>query len=96
MVEFFRTNEAAGLCAVPVVAHAAAGCTAGRRALAAAKQPAQHVAKTAATQWNTYTGVLLRSRLGLHVNLMILHKAASVSYPHFEDPIFINQLTQAR
>ncbi len=39
---------------------------------------------------------MLRSRLGLHVNLLILRKAANVSYPHFEDPTFINQLTQAR
>ena len=54
------------------------------------------LAKTAATQWNTFTGVMLRSRLGLHVNLLILRKAANVSYPHFEDPAFINQLTQAR
>lgn len=54
------------------------------------------LARTAATQWNTFTGVMLRSRLGLHVNLLILRKAANVSYPHFEDPAFINQLTQAR
>jgi ATP-binding cassette subfamily B protein len=54
------------------------------------------LAKTAATQWNIFTGVMLRSRLGLHVNLLILRKAANVSYPHFEDPAFINQLTQAR
>ncbi len=52
--------------------------------------------RTAVTQWNVFTGVALRSRLGLHVNLLILHKAASVSYPHFEDPAFLNQLAQAR
>ncbi len=54
------------------------------------------LARTGTTQWNTYTGVMLRSRLGLHVNLLILRKSANVSYPHFEDPTFINQLTQAR
>jgi ABC-type multidrug transport system fused ATPase/permease subunit len=41
-------------------------------------------------------GVLLRSRLGLEVNLRILEKAANVGYARFEDPEFINKMTQAR
>jgi len=38
----------------------------------------------------------MRAKLGLHVNLVILEKAANVSYSHFEDPEFMNQMTQAR
>lgn len=70
---------------------------AGRAALTwVALEFALVFARTAATQWNAFTAVMLRSRLGLHVNLLILRKSASVSYPHFEDPNFINQLAQAR
>jgi ATP-binding cassette subfamily B protein len=48
------------------------------------------------SQWRQYTQVVLRSKLGLHVNLVILEKAANVSYEHFEDPVFMNKMTQAR
>lgn len=48
------------------------------------------------SQIQTYANVLLRAKLGLHVNLVILEKAANVSYSHFEDPEFMNQMTQAR
>lgn len=44
----------------------------------------------------TYAQVVLRSKLGLHVNMIILEKAARVSYARFEDPEFVNAMTQAR
>ena len=37
-----------------------------------------------------------RAPIDLRVNLLILDKALQVSHPHFEDPDFINRLTQAR
>ncbi|MEI8259327.1 MAG: hypothetical protein WCJ30_26970, partial [Deltaproteobacteria bacterium] len=52
--------------------------------------------RAAVSQWNDYTQVVLRARLGLHVNLRILEKAANVSYGHFEDPAFMNAMAQAR
>lgn len=45
---------------------------------------------------HTYTLVMLRGHLGLEVNTRILRKAANVSYSRFEDPQFMNQLSQAR
>jgi ATP-binding cassette subfamily B protein len=48
------------------------------------------------SQVQTYANVLLRAKLGLHVNLVILEKASNVSYSHFEDPEFMNSMTQAR
>ena len=48
------------------------------------------------SQASGYTQLVLRSKLGLHINLIILEKAAAVSYGKFEDPEFMNSLTQAR
>lgn len=48
------------------------------------------------SQANSYAQLVLRSKLGLHVNLLILDKAARVAYARFEDPIFMNSMTQAR
>ncbi|MBY0275695.1 ABC transporter ATP-binding protein/permease, partial [Candidatus Binatia bacterium] len=45
---------------------------------------------------NALCQTLLRSQLGLLVNTRILEKAINVSYRHFEDPHFNNQLAQAR
>ncbi|MGE5186557.1 MAG: ABC transporter ATP-binding protein, partial [Acidobacteriota bacterium] len=47
-------------------------------------------------QANAICQSLLRSQLSLVVNSRILEKAINVSYRHFEDPHFNNQLTQAR
>jgi ATP-binding cassette subfamily B protein len=47
-------------------------------------------------QLEAHQTTVLRSELGLHVNVLILEKSLNVSYPHFEDPEFNNQLTQAR
>lgn len=47
-------------------------------------------------QVEAHQGALLRSELGLRVNVGILEKARDVSFPHFEDPDFNNQMTQAR
>ncbi|GAC1351124.1 MAG: ABC transporter ATP-binding protein [Polyangiales bacterium] len=47
-------------------------------------------------QVQSYAQLVLRGKLGLHVNLLILEKSANVSYGHFEDPEFMNQMTQAR
>jgi ATP-binding cassette subfamily B protein len=47
-------------------------------------------------QVESHQGALLRSELGLRVNVLILEKARDVSYPHFEDPDFNNRMTQAR
>ncbi len=52
--------------------------------------------RAAVSQWNDYSQVVLRARLGLHVNLRIMEKAANVSYGHFEDPAFMNAMAQAR
>ncbi len=54
------------------------------------------VARSAITYINTYAQVVLRAKLGLHVNLAILEKAANVSYGNFEDPAFMNRMNQAR
>lgn len=48
------------------------------------------------SQIEAHQTALLRSELGLHVNVRILEKALDVSYPHFEDPDFANRMTQAR
>ncbi len=48
------------------------------------------------TQGATYAGAQLRSRLSLTINQSILEKAANVAYTRFEDPEFLNLLTQAR
>ena len=54
------------------------------------------VGRSLITHVNTYAQVVLRAKLGLHVNLEILEKAANVSYEHFEDPQFMNRMNQAR
>jgi len=54
------------------------------------------VARAGVTQANGLCQTLLRSELGLLVNGRILEKAINVSYRHFEDPHFANQLAQAR
>lgn len=47
-------------------------------------------------QIQTFVQGILRSKLGLHVNLLILEKAARVGYARFEEPEFQNALAQAR
>ncbi len=47
-------------------------------------------------QVEAHQTTLLRSELGLHVNVLLLEKALDVSFPHFEDPEFANRMTQAR
>ena len=54
------------------------------------------VARASVGQANALAQTLLRSQLGLLVNTRILEKAVNVSYRHFEDPHFNNQLAQAR
>ncbi len=54
------------------------------------------VAQKVASQVEQHVATLLRSELGLHVNVLILEKALDVSYRHFEDPDFNNRMTQAR
>jgi hypothetical protein len=54
------------------------------------------IARAAVTQRSALAQTLLRSELGLVVNTRILEKATNVSYRHFEDPHFQNQLAQAR
>lgn len=53
-------------------------------------------ARSFVTQSNTYAQLVLRTKLGLHVNLLILDKANRVAYARFEDPVFMNSMTQAR
>jgi len=54
------------------------------------------VARAGVVQINALCQTLLRSELSLVVNTRILEKAINVSYRHFEDPHFNNQLSQAR
>jgi len=54
------------------------------------------VVRAGVVQANALAQTLLRSQLGLVVNASILEKAINVSYRHFEDPHFNNQLAQAR
>ena len=54
------------------------------------------LARAVVTQLNALAQTLLASGLGLHVNGLILEKAVNVSYRHFEDPVFNNQLSLAR
>ncbi len=54
------------------------------------------ILRSAVTQRTALAQTLLRSELGLAVNTRILEKAINVSYRHFEDPHFNNQLAQAR
>jgi ATP-binding cassette, subfamily B, bacterial len=54
------------------------------------------VLRAGVVQVNALCQTLLRSQLGLVVNTRILEKAINVSYRHFEDPTFNNQLAQAR
>jgi ATP-binding cassette subfamily B protein len=54
------------------------------------------VARAGVVNANALCQTLLRSQLGLLVNTRILEKAINVSYRHFEDPSFNNQLAQAR
>ena len=53
-------------------------------------------ARALISQSNNYANLILRSKLGLHVNLLILDKANRVAYARFEDPAFMNAMTQAR
>jgi ATP-binding cassette subfamily B protein len=53
-------------------------------------------AKSLVSQLGGWAQLVLRSKLGLHVNLLILDKAARVSYARFEDPAFVNAMSQAR
>ncbi len=53
-------------------------------------------ARALVSQVQSYANVVLRSKLGLHVNVMVLEKAARVGYARFEDPEFMNAMTQAR
>lgn len=48
------------------------------------------------SQVESHQTALLRSELGLHVNVRILEKALDVSFPHFEEPDFANRMTMAR
>ncbi|MEZ4410066.1 MAG: ABC transporter ATP-binding protein [Polyangiales bacterium] len=52
--------------------------------------------RAAAQQVNAHALVVLRARLGLEVNTRVLDKAANVSYPHFEEPEFLNRMAQVR
>lgn len=54
------------------------------------------VVRAGVVQANALCQTLLRSQLSLVVNTRILEKAINVSYRHFEDPHFNNQLAQAR
>jgi len=54
------------------------------------------VGRAGVVQVNALCQTLLRSQLSLVVNTRILEKAINVSYRHFEDPHFNNQLAQAR
>ncbi len=54
------------------------------------------VARALVGQAQSYAGLVLRAKLGLHVNLLILDKAARVAYARFEDPAFVNAMSQAR
>ncbi len=54
------------------------------------------LARAAVRQLDSLAQTLLASSLGLEVNTRILEKAINVSYRHFEDPGFNNQLAQAR
>lgn len=53
-------------------------------------------ARTALKQAGEVNYTLLRARLGIAVNLLILEKASNVAYPRFEDPEFVNRMAQAR
>jgi ATP-binding cassette subfamily B protein len=53
-------------------------------------------ARALVQQVSSHAGLSLRSKLGLHVNVIILEKASAVSYARFEDPDFMNRLTLAR
>jgi ATP-binding cassette subfamily B protein len=40
--------------------------------------------------------VVIRHKVGLRANLLLLDRCANVSYPHFEEPEFVNRLAMAR
>jgi len=48
------------------------------------------------SQLESFARVVLRSKLGLYVNMLVLEKAARVSYRRFEDPEFMDSMTRAR
>jgi ATP-binding cassette subfamily B protein len=54
------------------------------------------VSRSLVSQLESFARVLLRSKLGLHVNMLVLEKAARVSYRRFEDPEFMDSMTRAR
>jgi ATP-binding cassette subfamily B protein len=54
------------------------------------------IAKASVGELTSAAQTRLRSALGLEVNTRILAKAINVSYRHFEDPHFNDQLAQAR
>jgi len=54
------------------------------------------VGRSLVVQLQSWAQVVLRSKLGLHVNYLVLEKAARVSYGRFEDPEFMNSMAQAR
>ncbi len=46
--------------------------------------------------WNNYVKPLLRSRVGLSLSTRIMTKACSLTFSHFQNPAFVNQLARAR
>jgi ABC-type multidrug transport system fused ATPase/permease subunit len=54
------------------------------------------VARSLVSRVQEHAQVLMRSKLGLHVNLLVIDKAARVSYARFEDPEFMDAMTRAR
>ncbi|OLB73832.1 MAG: hypothetical protein AUI14_25155 [Actinobacteria bacterium 13_2_20CM_2_71_6] len=51
------------------------------------------VVATHVAEWGT---VVVRHRVGLQANLLLLERCADVSYPRFEEPDFVNRLALAR
>lgn len=49
-----------------------------------------------AGQLDAYFQLMLRSKLDVHVNVLILEKAARVSFERFEDSEFVDAMTRAR
>lgn len=50
----------------------------------------------AVTNFSIYADAVLRPRLRLRLNTLLLEKVTNVAYSHVEDPAFLNALTQAQ
>jgi ABC-type multidrug transport system fused ATPase/permease subunit len=105
LLAFSRVADAASTVGIALVARglidAILAAAAGRAEIGAvyawvAAELALVIVQILAVRLDGYAQIVVRSRLGLHVNMLMLGKAAGVSYAQSEDPGFQNLASHIR